>query len=211
MGNRAGRTKREAERAAGTDRGPCGGIKRGVARREKRARRTAVWRKGREEEDGGSGGTRGDERREGRTEGNAGEKRLERKEGKRGDRARGREREREKHRDARERRGVEAAGFLSRHRRSHPTKIDSISLDSSVQRRTTRGEESAVFLAAFASRPGRQRRQRVSTVLVVLFVLLPFVFHLPPSVSPSRFSPRSCIPHVLRRSIVSRRKDKRER
>lgn len=43
--------------------------------------------------------------------------------------------EKEKGRE-RERDG-EAAGFLSRHHRSHPTKIDSVSLDSSVQRRAT--------------------------------------------------------------------------
>lgn len=42
------------------------------------------------------------------------------------------EKEKERKRD-----GVEAASFLSRHRRSHPTKIDSVSLDSSVQRRAT--------------------------------------------------------------------------
>lgn len=68
------------------------------------------------------------------------------------------EKERERKRD-----GVEAAGFLSRHRRSHPTKIDSVSLDSSVQRRATP--------RTFCPRPVRERRQRVSSVLVILFLL----------------------------------------
>lgn len=107
--------------------------------------------------------------------GKCGEKRLERKE-----RERERETGREKERDARS--GVEAAGFLSRHRRSHPTKIDSVSLGSSVQRRATR----RTFRPSLLVRPGRER-QRVSSVLVVLF-LLPFTlsFCLSHSFSLSR-------------------------
>lgn len=79
-----------------------------------------------------------------------------------------RERHRDREKERRERSGVEAAGFLSRHRRSHPTKIDSVSLGSSVQRRATR----RTFRPSPRVRSGRERR-RVSSVLVVL-LLLPF-------------------------------------
>lgn len=77
----------------------------------------------------------------------------------------GKGREGERERDARF--GVEAAGFLSRHRRSHPTKIDSVSLGSSVQRRATR----RTFRPSLLVCSGRER-QRVSSVRVVLFLLL---------------------------------------
>lgn len=83
------RTKRETGRERGRERererlgAARGGIKRGVARREKRARRTAVWRKRRERKAVGR-----DERRDETQRGNAGEKRLERKEGKQADGAR---------------------------------------------------------------------------------------------------------------------------
>lgn len=94
------------------------------------------------------------------------------------------ERERERKRGRRKRARVEAAGFLFRHRRSHPTKIDSVSLGSSVQRRATRRNLLCPSLLVHSC-SGRDRRQRLSSFLSSLSRFLFFL---------ARFSPRCRIP-----------------
>lgn len=151
----------------------CGGIKRGVARREKRAKRGPLWRKGRE--NGGEPGRTSERGTKREMRGKAA--------GEKGREIKG-ERERERKRGRRKRARVEAAGFLFRHRRSHPTKIDSVSLGSSVQRRATRRNLLCPSLLVHSC-SGRDRRQRLSSFLSSLSRFLFFL---------ARFSPRCRIP-----------------